>query len=909
MDNNKINQYINEYYDKKSDNSFDADKLFRLVEEAMAEAETPLAEATIRSSRLFYYVRADKLPKSIIKKIQEWYPKTANVESNQLIKSLNNRLFVEQQLEGNLATFKFYLSVDGDVTRDDIAIANRKKERIGEMKEARYLGDYSKEVQVAKTSISWLQTKPEELRAENEHLSIIKEKFKLAGISEESPVTITIKGATGFKTIDNVASIEKMKNKTAVGDFGLYDPEGTLLFSISHKAIGFERYAALISTLKALSEEDKVASTLFINAAEKKWKEGVMGNERSSKGYYEKITDTDVVQETVYLIYGKTADKADALFVGEIDLTKAQNDTFQLSVAPQESTAGNSAAYLYPEIPKEESYMPIFRSRFGSGGSKVGFTPEEIQTINEYIKDENNPLSVESLNEMKIKFDSNPIPGTDEIIIDNVFINVRWYISPMRRNDGGEEINSKELLGASDSVKGENIDKSVQEVVDGDHYENGEEHKFTLESLNNMIKEEIYRRVDKTFINEPELDYEDLFEEFERRMLSSEPKELVSEERLDVDSGKDSLTIKLPKFVVTEDWGKPDSEAFEHIRPFVLRAAGKGSTYEEKFAHFQSMFKGKDSKVTSVGRIIATLILLESWAAVLQQFGASSAGFLFESFLAALTFGEQVSDKDEGSLPIEDIIAFGAGPDGQPASLKLLRPETEIKGSFKNLVTYFIKRKSIDYIVAYKEGADSAAAAEGNVTLRIEKYRLTRENLIPFFLAFNSLGKPGNRNKKLIAPDITLDHKVFQHLGKNPSLDERVDALQSLSWSNLLKYFQDLFTLGGTAYDAENKKTQWYITQSQWRDGLDTTSLATIDLRRETIEKMNKYWATKLGSHVTEVFTHVSELSENINKYFLNPDRERAKSINGTRAISNTKAVKRSIDGTMASEKSGDIDI
>jgi len=439
----RVDDYINEYFNKKG-KVLETDELFRLIEEAM---EADLSEATVRSSRLFYYVRPDKLPKSIVNKIQqEWYPAAKDVATKSWIRALNDRLFVEQQLDEDQATFKFYLSVEGPVTRDDIAAANRKKEAVGNMQSSEYLGDHTQKVQIAKTSISWLQTKPEELRAENEHLGMIKEKFKSAGIGEKTPATIIITGATGNKKIENVASIEKMKSKTAVGDFGLYNPEGELLFSISHKAIGFERYAAMVSTLKSLSAADKVSSTAFIEAAESLWKQGVMGGERSSKGYYEPILDAGVVKEVVYLIYGKTADKADALFIGEISLSDSGENEFKLSVAKQESKAGNSASYIYPEIPKEESYLPIFRSRFGSGGSKVGFTAEEVQKLNEFVKDESNPLSIESLTEMKVSFDTDPVPGTDEVLVDNVFLPVRWYISPLRRSDGGEEINSKDVL-------------------------------------------------------------------------------------------------------------------------------------------------------------------------------------------------------------------------------------------------------------------------------------------------------------------------------------------------------------------------------------------------------------------------------------------------------------------------------
>ena len=71
------------------------------------------------------------------------------------------------------------------------------------------------------------------------------------------------------------------------------------------------------------------------------------------------------------------------------------------------------------------------------------------------------------------------------------------------------------------------------------------------------------------------------------------------------------------------------------------------------------------------------MIVAESFASILNSFSESSAGFVFEGFLAALTFGKQVTERTPTGLPIEDIIAFDQnGPNGRPASLKLLKGST-----------------------------------------------------------------------------------------------------------------------------------------------------------------------------------------------------------------------------------------
>ena len=145
--------------------------------------EEGLEEATIRASRLFYYVRPDKVPKSILGKL-------GDLPEN----GLDDRLYVSQTLDGDNGTFTFFLA--DKVTRQDIADANRTKRPTSSMSSAKEVGEYTRKIQVAKTKITWLQTKPEELRAENEHLGIIKEKFLQAGITPETPATIEVLGKT-----------------------------------------------------------------------------------------------------------------------------------------------------------------------------------------------------------------------------------------------------------------------------------------------------------------------------------------------------------------------------------------------------------------------------------------------------------------------------------------------------------------------------------------------------------------------------------------------------------------------------------------------------------------------------------------------------------------------------------------
>ena len=384
--------------------------IIRLVEQVMTEA-------TIRPSRVYYYVRSDKVPNYIIAAL-------SGIEELEL----EDRLYVTQELvSDDDVRFTFYLA--DSVNRNDIYIANRTKSPTPSMKGAVDIGTYERKVQLAKTKITWLQTKPPELRAENEHLGLIKEKFNQAGISPESPATIYVNG----KKIDNVAGIDKISSKNAVGDFALIDSDGSPLFTMSHKALGFERYAALVSTMKSLGRRNKTAASRFVKQSEVKWKRDVFSGKRSSKGYYQLVTDEEIASQLVYLIYGMGGSAADSLFIGEISLVqRGENGNFDMGV----EQIGQTAVYLRPELPDVEEYLPIFRTRYGSGGSKVGFNANDVVNLNSVIQ--SGKLTLEDLDKMGVLYEIDEFGA-----IENVSLPVRYYISPFSRNDGAEDIEFK----------------------------------------------------------------------------------------------------------------------------------------------------------------------------------------------------------------------------------------------------------------------------------------------------------------------------------------------------------------------------------------------------------------------------------------------------------------------------------
>jgi phosphopantetheine adenylyltransferase len=188
------------------------------------------------------------------------------------------------------------------------------------------------------------------------------------------------------------------------------------------------------------------------------------------------------------------------------------------------------------------------------------------------------------------------------------------------------------------------------------------------------------------------------------------------------------FVLTIPKFAPSENWGKPGSMERKQIEK-VFATIGGGASIQEKFDDLTKRVS-LDTNMRTPQRIISTLIILESLSAVINSFSASGAGFVFEAFLSAMLRGKQVVDPKQGSLPIEDLIAFSEleGSENVPISLKLLRQDGKIHGSFTNLVNGLDTYGKISYIVTFKEKDDSDDSTTKQI--EIQKFDITQDNIV-----------------------------------------------------------------------------------------------------------------------------------------------------------------------------------
>ena len=232
--------------------------------------------------------------------------------------------------------------------------------------------------------------------------------------------------------------------------------------------------------------------------------------------------------------------------------------------------------------------------------------------------------------------------------------------------------------------------------------------------------------------------------------------EKVSEDpTMDQDEDGGVRVIRRPVIKITEKWGEKGSQDREIME--ALMANIGGGTVEDKIQSVNSFLTEPVSAAGGdISKIMSYLIFLDTFASIISDYGASVSGFLFEAFLAALFGGRsiQVDDPEQvgavGTLPIEDNQLFvqlkaqrespNAEPDWDivPYSLKVLRQDGVVHGSFKNLVDFFLdpapKRKSdsIVYLVVIKEALKEKGGKLGKWTgkLKFYEFTITRETFL-----------------------------------------------------------------------------------------------------------------------------------------------------------------------------------
>ncbi len=209
-------------------------------------------------------------------------------------------------------------------------------------------------------------------------------------------------------------------------------------------------------------------------------------------------------------------------------------------------------------------------------------------------------------------------------------------------------------------------------------------------------------------------------------LVKKDPNDKSSE----LDKKITELLKYIPKFVPNESWGNPASidrqrvdDLFYWVRHDAKQKGGMEGikTAFQKIIDLQNNVELGTKRFKKMGGIMRRLILLESLRHMMESYTDSSAGFVFEGFLAALLGGKQHVEKEGGELLITDVTGFadpngdGEGIDislkllsgGKPSSkdvdgniVKSISPATGIHGSWRNMVVQLNSKGYIVYLIA-----------------------------------------------------------------------------------------------------------------------------------------------------------------------------------------------------------------
>ena len=581
------------------------------------------------------------------------------------------------------------------------------------------------------------------------------------------------------------------------------------------------------------------------------------------------------------------------------------------------------------EIKREQlaKYLLKMEGNIGLRAIKKGLPPEDLQDITRIVDNKKMILleAIQPIEEAIHDFTVEILKGLESrFIVDNeaevkrlqkeLAKAVRSIVASGNQNPEAMAIMQRHLNKIKDFS---NINTPMEGIV---FQYDGHTYKFTgnFAPLNQILGMFRYPRGGTTLsTDEPDEPQNNTNES----IFTSEPIIKEDEQKLKREKAE-KFVLSLPKFSPSEAWGNPKSMERKQIQK-IFDTVGGGATIEEKLQFLNNSIENPSGGIRSPRRIISTLIILESLAAVIRSFNSASAGFVFEGFLSALLRGRQEAEiSEKGNLPIQDLIAFSELKSGQsvPISLKLLNQTTNIEGSYTNLIDALDEFGQMVYIVARKD-KDKIA---------LEKFTFNRDNFINAIVT-SARGGSTNDADLLRLPGKTAfsSIRILNRLQGDENWPEKYELLQQTSGYRARKKKipppEEEVTVTDEMPDGEdveaeiaanrtekttftveeNKKlisegllaesfgTQWKISAPQLKyvaDSVDYDTLGTLPISTEKIVDVAVQYIDKLSDNLRNVFESTKNLSEHINEYFTYQDRSQA--INaGEEAISDSEVI------------------
>ena len=376
------------------------------------------------------------------------------------------------------------------------------------------------------------------------------------------------------------------------------------------------------------------------------------------------------------------------------------------------------------------------------------------------------------------------------------------------------------------------------------------------------------------------------------------------------------IKLGLPKLRITEDWGVPESQDRKIIESFTRGIPG--NTLEEKLAYINSVATG-EIQLASVGQVLSTMVVLEVLSTILSSYTEAAGGFIFEGFLAGL-FGEgsvqitDVEDEDDATgKPITDVKLGD-----KEYSLKLLNPNTAVKGSWRNMVEHFAGgRDHVVYLDARRSGSgasDSLLFSEFEITLAnyVQVFYEPFKKMVPVKQKvknkeqlLSAIETYGARLEfvKFLGP-LAISRKVnfnlkkddskeaFNNLIQNPEQPDlpaaeitvrQEDYTKSVKAKKLFGDYRQFQAVQDARASGDKEAVlaalrqtagyrnieQFEFTPGQAKSIANEREIAFVKLGDEQLKKTWLLYGDLMRKTITPVYTFIGRFNDNVSKYFI----------------------------------------
>ena len=245
------------------------------------------------------------------------------------------------------------------------------------------------------------------------------------------------------------------------------------------------------------------------------------------------------------------------------------------------------------------------------------------------------------------------------------------------------------------------------------------------------------------------------------RLLSEAIEETLSELRMLVEQTGGTLTLSsIPDIPISEiGWSKLNTKDGKEVPSEARAQLGQfldnipGNDIQGKLKSLSDFYNMDDATIKSmtegtaaenISKTMSYLVFFKTLTQIITNFNAASAGFTFESFLAVLLGGKQIST---GNQTIADLT----DRNGTPISLKLYKEgNLEVGGSYADLAIDLENLGEMQYICVTKDLTGESLDQQG--TLTFYRFNFNLDN------TFNILARSSvHSQKNILLPKIFID--------------------------------------------------------------------------------------------------------------------------------------------------------